>query len=234
MSTDKENNDVAEVPIPGDIGWHDYVIGLLTEEEIFNGRPTVDGLRRVAQKILGISSIRSRVIETPSQLTPKDTHNDKRATVQVTIILDTEQSFDGIADSYWNNTDQGFRNYVTALAETRAEGRALKRALLLRKIITAEEAVDQVEQDEKPTTVVETEDGFITDIQIQFLSIMCGPKRLNINVLKLLKMEGMNYNNIKALTHQNALTLQERLSAYEQDRDAIPTELIGYDLNWTN
>lgn len=229
-TTTQDVNEQA-TPVIGDFGWHDYVMGHFHKEELVNENPTVDGMRRVTEHLLGcIKSISTNMVQLPEQISNKDQqNNDRRATAIVTITLNDDSSFDGSADAYWgNNKDKPYCHYPVSIAETRAEGRALKRVLRLRKINAAEEIGATADQTLEPTTTVD--DGFITDAQLRHIEVMCNKDRLNINVNKFIESMSMDTDNIKALTYANALILTKQLSAYQSED--IPTELVGYNTNW--
>ena len=126
-----------------DVEWTEYVLGLLSDDEKIKGNPTTDGLRRIFETALNcvIIDSTSQVVQSP------DMHNEKRATVVHDIeyvILGEEDALskrkvNGAADVYWGNCDKIYRNHPVAVAETRAEGRALRRGLRLRKVVAAED-----------------------------------------------------------------------------------------------
>lgn len=215
---DEEGTEIIDQTSPL---WNDYVMKQFVEDELFNKNPTVDGLRRIAEKLLGgIKSINSIVLQTP------DLSNEKRCTVKVEILFFNDKMFAGVADSYWGNTDKKFRNYPSSIAETRAEGRALRKALGLRKVISAEELSETAEDDYGEEKVN------ITDTQIRFIEVMCESDRLNINVEKFIKSEGFICSKIQELKHDNSLLLQKKLSEYQQNIESIPEEIRGFSKSW--
>lgn len=226
IDTDEE---VETPPCIGDYEWNDYVMGHFQGDELIKGNPTVDGMRRIAERLIGeIRTVRTVIVQTPKE------ENERRATAVVTVEFDGGSSFDGAADVYWGNADKPFRNYPVSLAETKAEGRALKRALRLRKVLAAEELADEVEHDLTPTSTTENvEDGPIKAMQIQYWDLMCGKDRLNINVEKLLEVEGLP-TTVKLLTHKNAVHINTLLGEFQRNDKEIPTDLVGYQTNWSN
>jgi hypothetical protein len=227
-----ENIEVSDKVIPSihDIGWTDYVLNLLTEDEKIMGNPTTDGLRRIFEIAINgkiISSV-SKVVQTPSR------ENDMRATVchSLTFVLnDTStdtQSFnytvDGSADVYWGNCDKVFRNHPVAVAETRAEGRALRRALRLRKVVAAEELAENIEDHPDANTIDK-----ITNNQINFIDVIA--KRLNINVLKMIEHLDIKQTNIYNISYDDAVRIASTLSEYQQ-KNSIPDNIIGYESSW--
>jgi len=217
-----ESTDTPEPPQIGDYGWHNYIMTQFEKDELFKDNPTVDGMRRLVEEFISnIMSIDTTVVQVP-------TPPDRRATVVVKVRLADDTIWSGAADVYSDNTDEPFCRYPVATAETIAEGRAYKRILRLRKVHTAEEISAKVNIEQ------EVEKSFITDTQLKFLELMCSKDRLDINILKLIESEGFEVKDVNMLTHQNALTLNERLSEYQQKKENIPKELIGYDSNWRN
>jgi len=229
--------DKITAPFPTDKEWSDYVLSKFTEDEMFNGSPTVDGLRRVAELLLGeIIRQDTQVIQSPSQ-------PDNRATVVHTIdfLLDVNdkgviscKSFSGAADSYWGNTDKVFNKYPVAMAETRAECRALRRALKL-KTVSAEEISKIAEQEDAlPTNEQNLETSKITNNQINFLEILVrnDQRGLDIDLQKFVQIKYPKINNIKELLHSQSLILQKELSELQQDKTKIPDEIKGYKPDW--
>ena len=215
---------------PNDLEWTDHVLGFLSDDEKIKGNPTTDGLRRIFETAMGctVTVSESEVCQAP------DPNNGQRATVvhSLTYVLNDSnlddlvktRTVNGAADVYWGNCDKIFRNHPVAVAETRAEGRALRRALKLRKVVAAEEIAEEIEDDI---------DGLnfnkITPNQINFMDVIA--QRLNINVVSLLDKLNLD-NNAKNLLHDDAVSIIRKLSEYQQNADDIPDDLKGYDENW--
>ena len=162
--------------------------------------------------------------------------NEKRATVvhSVTYILNTTGqspqelntvSIDGSADVYWGNCDKVYRNHPVAVAETRAEGRALRRALKLRKVVAAEELTESMEDhpDEKSVSKISSN-------QINFIDVMA--QRLNVNVINLMKELAIPVDNIYNISHDEAVSVIQKLSSLQQSVDNIPITFTGYQPSW--
>lgn len=214
---------------PNDLGWTDHVLELLSDDEKIKGNPTTDGLRRIFEIALNCT-----VINSTSEVTQSpDPDNAGRATVvhSLTYVLNSDKvpteiktrTINGAADVFWGNCDKIFRNHPVAVAETRAEGRALRRALKLRKVVAAEELAEEVEDIDGSTV------GKVSDNQINFMDVLC--KRLDINPLTLAEHMSLD-NNIRSLTHREGVTIIRKLSGYQQDVDNIPEFIKGYTEEW--
>lgn len=230
----KKKDEVVEQikPVtPNDLEWTDHVLGLLSDDEKIAGNPTTDGLRRIFETALNCTLIRaeSEVVQSPS------VDNERRATVvhSLTYILNTDGPDDGIkyrvasgaADVYWGNCDKIYRNHPVAVAETRAEGRALRRALKLRKVVAAEELAKDIDT----SHLEENNIGKINTTQINFFDVF--GKRLNINLHKLLEKLAIDSKNIYNISYDDAVKTITTLSGYQQSND-VPQDVIGYDPNW--
>lgn len=220
------------IPSPNDLSWTDYVLGLLSDDEKISGNPTTDGLRRIFEIALScrVISSTSSVVQSPSP------ENEKRATVihSITYIINPEVpdplhintvSVDGSADVYWGNCDKIYRNHPVAVAETRAEGRALRRALKLRKVVAAEEIAKDIEDHPDENSVSK-----ISVNQINFIDVIA--QRLNVNVLTLIKTLAISEENVYNISHENAVGIIKQLTVYQQDMTKIPEDLLGYQSNW--
>lgn len=211
------------VPLTYEPEWNDYVMKQFTEDEKFEGHPTVDGMRRVTEKLIGeIVGIETSVPQTP------DNNNNNRATVIVRVVIAAiggEQIYSGAADVCWMNTDKPYYKHPVSTAETRAEGRALKRALKLRKVVCAEEMVKDKSIYDQET--FDEENGKITEQQIKFIDIICS--RNNFNAKALLESQNLK---LEDMTHTQAANLQQKLSEYQQNKDAVPAEVVGYKQDW--
>jgi hypothetical protein len=223
-------NEVLNTPSINDLEWTDYVLGLLSDDEKISGNPTTDGLRRIFETALNCTVLdaTSEVVQCPSR------DNENRATVTHTLhyYLNDEsvikelknRSVSGAADVYWGNCDKVYRNHPVAVAETRAEGRALRRALKLRKVVAAEELAKDIEDHPDHDTI-----NKITNNQINFMDVLA--KRLNINPIKLMENLAIDNSNIYNISYDNAVKTVTTLSGYQQTND-IPQNIIGYDPNW--
>jgi hypothetical protein len=221
-----------KVVTPNDLEWTDHVLALLSDDEKISGNPTTDGLRRIFEIAMNcrvLSSV-SDVVQTP------EPNNEKRATVvhSITYILNggardqpelNTVTINGAADVFWGNCDKVYRNYPVAVAETRAEGRALRRALKLRKVVAAEELAKDIEDHPDQDSVTK-----ITNNQINFIDVMA--KRLNINVTKLLEGNELESKNIYVLSHEDAVKVIRMLSSYQQDMSSISDSIVGYTNEW--
>jgi hypothetical protein len=220
------------VPTIHDIEWTDYVLEQLTDDEKIMGNPTTDGLRRIFEKVMDceIMEATTKVDQTPSR------DNEMRATVTFSLTFKPNTATEsrlslyntklvtGAADVYWGNCDKIFRNHPVAVAETRAEGRALRRALRLRKVVAAEEMAEEIEDHITGNNIDK-----ITNNQINFIDVLS--KRLDINVKKLLTKLDISEENIYNISYDNAVTLASMLANYQQ-KNETPEEVLGYDSNW--
>jgi len=222
-------------PTIHDIEWTDYVLSFLEEEEKIMDNPTTDGLRRIFEKVMDceITHCDTTVVQSPSR------DNEMRATVThtLTYILNREhqegsktaflnsRSVTGAADVYWGNCDKIFRNHPVAVAETRAEGRALRRALRLRKVVAAEEVASEIEDHPDANTVSK-----ITNNQINFIDVMA--KRLDIDVKKMLDQKfDIKEDNVYNIEYEDAVKVASILAEYQQ-KNEVPDEILGFDSNW--
>jgi hypothetical protein len=216
-------------PRISDPEWSDYVLSKFEYDEMVDGNPTVDGLRRVTELLLGnIVEVNTEIIQAPTK------ENEGRATATCTVSVMTSEnqsrSACGSGDSWHKNTDMPYSKFPVAMAETRAEGRALRRVLQLRKVVAAEELSDNANE--------ETED-YSTDVndnQINFIDIMCKSigRGLDINIETLVKANHPNLKSIRHLTYSQATSLIQKLSHYQQNMETIPENIKGYDSNWRN
>jgi hypothetical protein len=218
-----------KTPTIHDTGWTDFVLSHLEDDEKIKGNPTTDGLRRIFEVVMNCDLVASdsEVDQSPCP------QNEKRATVTHTLSFKLKDCTDpdtafrsvtGSADVYWGNCDKIYRNHPVAVAETRAEGRALRRALRLRKVIAAEEVVEHIEDNVDGTNATK-----INNTQLNFIDVLA--KRLDININKLLDQLAIKRANAYNIEHSDAVSVLQVLTEYQASNN-VPAELIGYDANW--
>jgi len=228
------NDDL--MPAYGSEDWNDYVMSKFKKGEQFDGNPTCAGLRRVADELLG-----TIVVSRPSQVWPAtDINSPGRATVVFEIVIDWMDSgqlrtFSDVADVWHGNTDDLFCAHPVATASTRAEGRALRKALKIKAIAAEELAkkdiVSIVRQavDSKPSDGEWKDDDMISAAQINFIDTRC--QALNINVDNFINMGEKTYAVISHISKDTAVLMLKTLTAYQNKSKVIPDDLGAYT-NW--
>jgi hypothetical protein len=227
-TVEQVEEDIQEAipPCIQDAEWSDYVLSKFEYDEAIDGNPTVDGLRRVTEVVLGqILETRTEIVQVPTK------ENQGRATAVCTVTVMTHDNYtrtaSGSGDAWHKNTDMPYSKFPVAMAETRAEGRALRRLLQLRKVVAAEELSDSLDD----TTDYQQK---ISDNQVNFIEVFCKPdgRGLNINVAKFINSDSKTYSSIRELDHNTASACIQTLSGYQQNTDSIPENIKHYDHEW--
>ena len=150
--------------------WTEYVLSLLTDKEKIEDRfPTCDGLRRVFDIVGGrVKSSVTRIVETADT---SQNGNFGRATVEHTLIFyphDTKEEtiITEVADCYPGNTQEPYASYPSATASTVAEGRALRKALRLVRVLTADEVANASQEVKNACKEVESSVSYDDSITI--------------------------------------------------------------------
>ncbi len=216
--------------------WNDYVMAHFHSNELIDGNPICAGLRRVAEFLLG------DIVESgPEQVFPAtDGLSPDRATVVFKVVFDWMNSgkhrvFKEVADVWHGNTDDLFCAHPVATASTRAEGRALRKALKLRCLAAEELAKKDIvnivqESVKKVPTSGEYEGGNkISSQQIQFIDNRCN--QLDVDVISFINMGENTYGSIEQVTKESAKKMIKVLNNY-QNGSAIPESIQGYKVNW--
>ena len=216
------NEDESQRPQEYDPEWSEYLLDQLSDSELINGAPTVDGLRRITEKCFGeILESKSNIIETPTS------QNNQRCTICHTLKIvkygsANPISVDGCVDVLYHKTPYPFKDHLVATADTRAEGKALRRALKIR-VVTAEELQNEDEENALSS------DELVNDQQILALNQLC--KRLDISVISLVTGE-YKVKTINDLRNLEGRLLISKLSEFQRTPQDIPKTYIGYDENW--
>ena len=235
----EEEVEVEITPIYGSQEWHEFIMSKFEKKELIDGNPTCAGLRRVAEDVLG-----SIIISRPSQVFPStDQNGPGRATVVFEIVFDWMDSgqmrtFSDVADVWHGNTDDLYCAHPVATASTRAEGRALRKALKIR-CLAAEELTRKKDVESIVRSSIASNksvdgewDGEnpISNSQINFIDTKC--KQLDINVLTFINSGSDSYESIDQVSKQKASKMLSVLNDYQNKKKNIPENVKGYDKNW--
>ena len=234
-NTKTGTKDIIQSDVPSMLSaeWHDYAMTLFHESELIDGHPLVAGLRRVSEVVLG-----PIVFSGPTQVFPvqREDHHG-RATVVFTVEFANGMRYAEVADSWEGNTDDMFCAFAVAIASTRAEARALRKALKI-KGVAAEELTKKdtakIVRDissTKTTSEGEYDDSSrMSDAQYNFIDIKC--KQLNIDGKKL--FGEFNADSGRKVSKKVASDIIDRLNDYQRDKSSIPQDLTGYQQEWRN
>lgn len=232
----EKNEDV--MPAYGSEEWSDFVMSKFHKGELFDGNPVCAGLRRVAEELLG-----TIVVSRPSQVWPAtDSDGPGRATVVFEVVIDWMDSgqlrtYSDVADVWHGNTDDLFCAHPVATASTRAEGRALRKALKV-KCLAAEELakkdvasiVRQSVQERQSTDGDWQEEDKISSAQVNFIDTKC--KQLDIDVLKFINMGESKYGDISDINKKTASKMLGVLNEYQTGTKQVSSEISGYNNQW--
>lgn len=235
-NTDTSVVNMIETDVPSitDPEWNDYVMGLFTEKELYDGNPLVAGLRRVAELVIG-----QIVFSGPTQVFPpkRDDHHG-RATVVFSIEFENGMKYAEVADCWEGNTDDMFCAYATATASTRAEGRALRKALRIRAVAAEEmtkkdtaKIVRDLSNQKDVSDGGYDDSSRISDAQYNFIDVKC--RQLNVNGAVLFK-DIFKADNNRKVSKKVASDIIDTLNEYQRDKDNIPEKVLGYVEEWRN
>ena len=212
--------------------WADYVMSHFQANELIDGNPICAGLRRVAELLLGT------IVETgPEQVFPAtESGKPGRATVVYKIVIDWMntgffKTFREVADVWHGNTDDLFCAHPVATASTRAEGRALRKALKIRALAAEELAKKDIVSIVRETTTNAdwNPEDTISNQQVTFINNKC--KQLGVDVREFVNMGSKKYESISNVTRNTAQKMLRQLNDYQQNGN-IPEQIQGYESDW--
>lgn len=202
-------------PKMGEEGWTDYVLGLLRKDEMQDGNPTLFGLRRIAQQLISpIVECRTLVKQIPNPT------NNFTSTVVVEVTFTDYGGgkgglWSGAADVSKDNCMEEYARHPTATAESRAEGRALRKALGINVHTVDEVGISPVDVND---------DGLISSNQVSSIDMMA-TTRLNISVPALLNNLGITDRATDELTVKEGIQVLGKLQDFFNDPESIPQEM---------
>lgn len=227
--------------------WTAHVLCQLRPNEVYDGRPTYAGVRRLAAALLGVViDTAVRVVQAPSA------SNGGRACVEVGMTIDHPADYHWLgayagrvvryadaSDLVPVGDDDVFGKYhATASCATRTKARVLRDAFRLVGVYLREET-SEAEPDARPR------DERVNDAQARVIKLLCSPDRLNIDAARYLRgvwrlkepdRKG-GYEDLNQLPHPVAAEAVRRLQHWQQGdhRKDIPPELAGkYDPRWAD
>lgn len=196
--------------------WTEYVLSHLTENEMYKGNPKVNGLRRMVELFCGDIVGNEVVVIQPL------TADCKTVSVKYGIKISTAHRtayFESIADASANNVQGVYAKYLTTMAESRAEGRAYRKALKI-NIVTAEEIDEEIKEEVN-------RENMLTDGQINCLAQLAS--RIDVDVLAFLTADG---KDIKTMTYEDGQNAIQKMAAFQRKVSDIPPALKGYRSDW--
>jgi hypothetical protein len=216
-------SEVAEIPDYLSPEWDAYAMSHFAPSELVDGYPNAAGLRRVAELLLG-DIIKSG----PTQVFPSEGNGPTRATVVYTVVFEWgrgpnrgTREYSEVADVWHGNTDALFCGYAVATASTRAEGRALRKALKLKKC-----SAEELSKNDVAKIVAEETVEKISNEQISFIDSKC--KKLDINVVAFINSGEKQYRSIYDVTRDTAAKMIKKLSELTNDKSKIDESIKVY------
>ena len=235
-NTDTSVQDVIEGEHPSMLSpeWSDYVLSLFDESELMDGNPLVAGLRRVAELVLG------NIVESgPTQVFPvREADHHGRATVVFTVRFSSGVSYSEVADCWEGNTDDMFCAYAVATASTRAEGRALRKALKIRGVaaeeLTKKNTAEIVRSASQKSSSSSSDGDFneesrMSEAQYNFIGVKC--RQLNVSGGDLFK-QIFKVDSNRKVSKKIASDIIDVLNEYQRDKSSIPEGVLGYNEEW--
>lgn len=209
--------DKEEIPkTRGDRNWTRFIMSKFEEDEVFDGRPKVEGMRRLVEKYVG-KIIQNTSVVNQSPAYTNGMHACVTSTIAVRLWSDgTMKVVSGVSDVFrGNGSDELFSyRYSSSCSETRSRGRALKELLELTGVVSNEEVSEVAVEDCGVA-------GRLTDSQVVTLDNMC--RRLNIQPYKFLEVE-----DVYLMDYDQALRALEKLNGFYNRVAEIPSSLKGY------
>lgn len=213
-----------EVKVPDYLSpeWDAYAMSHFAPNELVDGYPNAAGLRRVAELLLG-----PIVKSGPTQVFPSEGNGPSRATVVYTVVFEWGgpggfiREYSEVADVWHGNTDALFCGYAVATASTRAEGRALRKALKLKKC-----SAEELSKNDVAKIVAEETVEKISNEQISFIDSKC--KKLDINVVAFINSGEKQYSSIYDVTRETAAKMIKKLTELTNDKTKIDESIKVY------
>jgi hypothetical protein len=221
--------DTNSTPRMGSPEWSDYVMSHFTPEELDNGYPKVDGLRRVAQNLLG-----EIVFSGIQQIFPS---SESSTIGRVTVVYAIEfawsygvelrhrdlsafdyplKRFSDVSDAWSGNAEYKYAVHTASLAATKAEARVLRKALQLRTIAAEEMNTTKL------SDIPDSDNEGISEKQYAVVQSKCD--QLSIDMLKLAVSIGLANNPLK-WTKGDGAKLISKINKIQTEEEKISEDV---------
>lgn len=211
--------------------WSDYVMTFFTEKELIDGNPLTAGLRRVAEMLVG-EIISSKPVDVQRTET-NDPIGKTTVIYEVQFLVRNNgkeyiKTYADVADVWAGNTDDLFAVHAPATAATKAEGRALRKALKIRAV--AAEELCKKDVSEYLSQQSGQLDERIKPEQIKYLDMNC--KKMDIDVIKFINSGEKEYNSIYEVKRETAAKMIDIINKIKRGDQDLKEGLKGYKENW--
>lgn len=202
--------------------WTQFVLGEFEHDEVDGENPRVEGLRRVAEKLIG-----PIIVEECELIQAPDLNNNMTACVKATFVfasihhgreITVSALADANAENVLGNAESNFALYLTAMADTRAKGRVLRNALRLRRVIAAEEVSDGIPLMSDPKAALKN-----NAMQFTFAKMMC--KRLGLKIEDVITDMGLSCKkttkgdlDLSSLSDDDMMKIMKKLNDLNAER----------------
>lgn len=213
--------------------WTKYVMQLFSDDELDNGHPKCEGLRRVVNLLVGPILDSNILNNEPPKL---DNFGNATVAVRIRVRVKNEDhplcgeiiTQDAITDVNSRNTPAPFHLHPSASSFTRSESSAFRKILHLQSIVSAEELAPEG-ADESP---IWEPDEVIGDEQIMAMDSIA--RRCNISLLEYINSgsSGQKYNFIEQIPKATALSMIKHLNKIQQAKATRPKTVGNYEKDW--
>lgn len=210
--------------------WSDWVMTLFSDKEKREEMPTCDGLRRVFKKVIGdIVSCDITVVKSP-------TSNDQTATVTCHINYNKHgsakmRSISDAVDVNPDNTPWPYCKSSVATASTKAEARALRKALGLVRVYAAEEIQEGMNSDEVNISISDNNRPISDSAKI---AINTMSNRLGIKPSKLFRFMGIEKEDVSNLTYVESHSVLAKLNSFTRGEnnggESVPEQIKSSEI----
>lgn len=211
--------------------WNDYVMGHFQDNELIDGNPLTAGLRRVAELLIG-EIISSKPVDVQLMQTT-DPIGRCVVTYEVQFLIkngETEfvKTYADVSDVWAGNTDDLFAVHGPATASTKAEGRALRKALKIRAVAAEELCKKDVSKFLGEQT--KQHEDRITKDQVNFVDMKC--KKLDIDVMAFINSGSKDYRSVYEIKRDTAAKMIKEINKFSNDESLIKEEFKTYKEGW--